>query len=190
MDWQQNEIDQMLIELNPELAHAPVEVDANWHKLRLETASRTPSPAPVLKTKTPTIYDFGKDWYGFSYREHDGAHWHTVTCNLLENVKGLTPMQALLKDYLITVLNLSRMDIKPKWWTPVDDSGKIDPTYQLIRSGSEWWCVIGEAVYAQSTVRMIRNHEETRFNTRHTPIFTLDSLIATLDQYIRPVCNR
>jgi len=185
MDWQEDEIAAMLKELNPELAHTPVEVDSNWQKLQIESNQLRHTSNCIKKTQTPTLYDFDKEWYGFSYRGHDGAQWTTYTRNLFANTRGLTSQQKELKDCLDTVLNLTGIDIKPKWYTPVDNQ-TVDPHYQLIKSGLEWWCVIGDSVYAQSSSRQIRSHTEIRFSTKVEPVFTLESLNNTLDHLIKP----
>jgi len=158
--------------------------DSNWNRLRLEQAQPRDRlrEARTVQTKTPTLVDFGSH-LGFTYRQSDGAQWHTQVRTLRPGVRVLTPPQAVLQDSLATLELYLGINTHARWLTPLDPQGVADPTYQLIHTPEEWWCVIDCQIYAASTQRwrQQRGYTETTFSTKNQPVATLSTVTASLD---------
>lgn len=175
------DIDTLIAQLNHTLP-LPKDYDQNWEALKRERAN------PFLKcvrTQSPALMLFEKH-QGFVYRRWDGAHWHTELRNLSEQT-AFTPAQAQLRDSLQTVCAVGKLRLNLQWYTPVHERS-YDPRYQLIHTGTEWWCVIDNCVYAESTRRQPENrgYTEVRFSTRKSPVFTPAQLASALDALIKP----
>lgn len=181
----QDELEQLTLELNPQLQLGTAK-DVNWQRLQLEQSTPRPlyDTQRTVRTKSPTLLDFDTH-QGFVYRRWDGAHWHTETRNLTAQT-GYTTQQALLLDSLRTVLAVGDVDLDIEVYTPHKHE-QLDTQYQLIKLNTEWMCVIGDSVYAESTrrTRDTRGYVEIAFSTRNEPVFTQHSLDTALDNLFK-----
>lgn len=189
MDWSDNEIQEMLEELNPELKHSPITHDANWAKLQKEQRNRVVyDMSRTEKTKSPTLLKH-ENHYSFVYRRFDGSTWHTELCAVDTKMTkaGLTPNQFRLRSNINTIMTLKRGP-KLEWITPeTNKTFKFDSRYQLIRYENCWMCCIDDAVYMESNRRQqtYKDYTEITFSTKTAPVFTIDSTETILDRIIK-----
>jgi hypothetical protein len=188
-EWQENEIQLLIDQLNPHL-QTPTHIDHNWQKLKLEQTQQKVlyDLNKTVKTQTPVLLEFDKN-YSFSYRRWDGAHWHTEYREIETEgrCQGLTTLQKQFKDSLDTLFAIGHANIKRTWITPLKrPEESFDPTYQLVKIDQEWFCLIDNALYAQSrrTKKSYKNYHEIGFSTRNPPVFTQEFIDKKLDQLL------
>ncbi len=166
--------------------------DANWENLKRESRRKIDFEKAV-KTKSPTLLQF-ESHYSFVYRRYDGSSWHTELRDLDTRIpkRGFTESQARLRENVNTLLALQHCDIQLQWFTPENKKTKhLDPRYQLIKGGDQWYCWINGAVYAESTRRHVdgRNYTEITFSTHNPFVFNLESTELKLNEFLGPKKN-
>lgn len=181
----ETETDKIIRQLNPQL-HKGKQYDTNWELLKQEKPLHY-NTEKTVKTQTPRLYVFEKN-VGFSYRRHDGAHWHTELRELDLDKCGLTQAQHRLRDSINTLANVTNSDIKLTWITPYLKSGAFDPRYQIIKTEDTWLCCIENKIYAASNrkERKDKAQIEITFSTTNKPVFEQSQLDTLLDKHLGP----
>lgn len=177
----------LIEELNPQL-NTVRDYDANWANLRREVATKPDPFARTVRTRTPALLEFEKN-YSFVYRRYDGAHWHTELrdVDIKYQKSALTSEQRRLRENLATILALKDCEYTPVWITPVDQrTDQYDPKYQLVRIHTLWYCWINGGLYEVSNTRKQpgKTYHEHTFSTRNKPVFTLESTESLLDKLL------
>lgn len=179
------DIDAIIKQLNPHL-NVGKQYDTNWELLKQEKPLHYDTEKTV-KTQTPTLYVFEKN-VGFSYRRHDGAHWHTELRELDPDKSGLTPAQHRLRDSINTLANITNSDLPLTWMTPYKKQGGFDPRYQILKTEDTWLCCINNKIYRASNCRTRKDKPltEITFSTRNAPLFEQSQLDTLLDKLLGP----
>jgi len=183
MEFDQDEVAKMILELNPSLQEAnnAKHIDRNWQLLRNESTTR-PSAKPSVRVKTPTLYAFEKH-LGFTYRSFDGASWNTEKRSVnIEARASLTPCQSEMRDKLNTLLNYSG-STKTFRWHNIMNKKLIDTAYALLCMDTRYALMIGDSVYECSTRTPSKdgNYSTLTFSTRLEPLVTLTTIDAQID---------